>query len=96
MSGSPALGDSFTITRNTGAAGGAAGVIAVGDDGNIRALVDVRDIGGSGGTIEASLDATVTGIASTLSETRALAASATAVRNDAARANDAVGGVNLD
>ena len=92
LSGSPAVGDGFTITRNTDAVGG---VIAAGDNGNVRALVDQRNVGGTGGTIEASLDATVTGVASTLSETKALAVSATAVRDDAARANDAVGGVDL-
>lgn len=87
LSGSPAIGDSFRITRNTD---------GVGDNGNIRALVALRGDAGAGGTIEASLDATVTGVASTLSETNKLALSAAAVRDDAARAADAVGGVDLD
>ena len=87
LSGTPAIGDSFTISRATAASG---------DNGNIRALVAARGGGGAGGTIEASLDATVTGVAASLSGTHALAASATAVRDDAARANDAAGGVDLD
>lgn len=87
LGGRPAIGDSFRIVRNGD---------GVGDNGNIRALVAQRGVGGPGGTIEASLDATASGIASTLSETNALAASATAVRDDARRANDAVGGVDID
>ncbi|UAJ08677.1 flagellar hook-associated protein FlgK [Glacieibacterium megasporae] len=87
IGGQPAVGDSFRITRNTDGAG---------DNSNIRALVAQRLAGGTGNTIEASLDATVTGVASTLSETKALATSATAVRDDAQRASDAVGGVDID
>jgi flagellar hook-associated protein 1 FlgK len=87
LDGHPAIGDSFRIVRNTD---------GVGDNGNINALVAQRGVGGAGDTIEASLDATVSGVASSLSETKALAASATAVRDDAHRANDAVGGVDLD
>ncbi|MGI4880553.1 MAG: flagellar hook-associated protein FlgK [Janthinobacterium lividum] len=87
IGGQPAVGDSFRITRN---------VDGTGDNGNIRALVAQRAAGGSGNTIEASLNATVTGVASTLSETRALASSATAVRDDAQRASDAVSGVDID
>ncbi len=87
LGGNPAIGDAFRILRN---------IDGVGDNGNINALVAQRGAGGSGGTIEASLDATLAGVASTLSETNALAASATAVRDDARRANDAVGGVDID
>lgn len=87
LGGALAVGDTFRISRTTAASG---------DNGNIRALVAQRGVGGTGGTIEANLDATISGVASTLSETDALAASATAVRDDARRANDAAGGVDLD
>ena len=87
LSGTGAAGDSFRIARNTG---------GVGNNGNIRALAGLRAQTGAGGTIEASLDATVAGVASTLSETKQLATGASAVRDDAARAADAVGGVDID
>ncbi|MGI4877810.1 MAG: flagellar basal body rod C-terminal domain-containing protein, partial [Janthinobacterium lividum] len=87
IGGAPAIGDSFRITRND---------TGVGDNGNVRALVALRAESGSGGTIEANLDTVVTGVASNLSETNKLATSVTAVRDDAARAADAVSGVDLD
>ena len=87
LSGAGMAGDSFRIARNTD---------GIGNNGNIHALAGLRTQTGAGGTIEASLDATVAGVASTLSETKQLAAGAGAVRDDAARAADAVGGVDLD
>lgn len=87
LSGTGVAGDSFRITR-TGAGSG--------DNGNIAAFAAVRAQAGPGGTIEVSLDGIVAGIASTLSDTNALAHGATAVQADAARAADAVSGVDLD
>ncbi len=87
LGGSPAVGDSFRIVRNTD---------GTGDNGNIRAFVAQRSIGGTGGTIEDGLDATVSGVASSLSATKALVTTATAVRDDARRANDAVSGIDID
>ena len=46
--------------------------------------------------LETSLDASVAGIASRLAETDRLAAAALSVSEDAARARDAVSGVDLD
>ncbi len=83
VDGTPATGDSFRVVR-----AGAASA----DTGNLRALLALRASGG----IEDGLDATVAGIASRLSETTHLADAASAVQADAARANDAVGGVDLD
>ena len=87
FTGTPVAGDSFRILA-TGANSS--------DNGNIRALAAVRDRSGSGGTIEASLDASVAGIASRLAETDRLAAAALSVREDSASARDAVSGVDLD
>ncbi len=87
LSGGGVAGDSFRIQRNTGSSG---------DNGNIAAFGMVRIQAGTGGTIEGSLDATVTGIAGALSGTNALLSGATAVASDATRAADAVSGVDLD
>ncbi len=83
IDGTPAAGDNFRIAR--------AGVSSA-DTGNLGALLALRASGG----VEDGLDATVAGIASRLSETTRLADAASAVQADAARANDAVGGVDLD
>jgi flagellar hook-associated protein 1 len=85
--GTPVAGDSFRINA-TGAGSS--------DNGNARALARVRDRTATGGTIETSLDSTLAGIASRLAETDRLAAAALSVRDDAARARDAVSGVDLD
>ena len=87
LSGTGVAGDSFRIAR-TGAGSG--------DNGNIAAFAALRTQTGTGGTIEANLDGLVASIASTLSDTNALAHGATAVQADAARAADAVSGVDLD
>jgi flagellar hook-associated protein 1 len=87
LTGTPVAGDSFRISAT--AAGSS-------DNGNARALADVRDRAAAGGTIETSLDSTLAGIASRLAETDRLAAAALSVRDDAARARDAVSGVDLD
>jgi flagellar hook-associated protein 1 FlgK len=87
LTGTPVAGDSFRILA-TGANSS--------DNGNIRALAAVRNRSGSGGTIEASLDASVAGIASRLAETDRLAAAALSVKQDSASARDAVSGVDLD
>ena len=87
LSGTPAIGDAFRISA-TGAASS--------DNGNLRALLAVRDAAGTGGTIEASLDGLSAGLASNLSETRRLGEAAAAVAADAARAADGVSGVDLD
>ena len=87
MSGGGIAGDSFRILRNNGGGG---------SNGNIVALGKLRAQAGAGGTIEGSLDATVTGIAGTLAGTKSLLSGATAVASDATRAADAVSGVDLD
>ncbi|GGE02178.1 flagellar hook protein FlgK [Polymorphobacter glacialis] len=87
LTGSPVVGDSFRILQ-TGPGSS--------DNGNARALSAVRANSGTGGTMEASLDAGTARIASRLSETRRLAAAALSVRSDSARARDAVSGVDLD
>jgi flagellar hook-associated protein 1 FlgK len=87
LSGTPVVGDSFRISAT--AAGSS-------DNGNVRALGDVRARTAAGGTLETSLDSTLAGIASRLAETDRLAAAALSVREDAARARDAVSGVDLD
>lgn len=87
LSGAPVTGDSFRILA-TGAGSS--------DNGNALALAEMRSRNGSGGTIETSLDASIAGIASRLAETDRLAAAALSVSEDAARARDAVSGVDLD
>ena len=87
FSGTPAVGDSFRIGR--AAPQGS-------DNGNLRALLGIRDTQGTGGTLEGALDATVAGVASSLAETRRLGTAAQAIASDAARAADAVSGVDLD
>lgn len=87
LAGTPVAGDSFRIT--TTAPGSS-------DNGNARGLADVRARTAGGGTVESSLDSTLAGIASRLAETDRLAAAALSVRDDAARARDAVSGVDLD
>jgi len=56
----------------------------------------VRTAPGPGGTIEASLDTSIARIASGVAATARLAATALAVRDDAARAADGISGVDLD
>lgn len=87
LNGGGVVGDSFRIQRNTGGSA---------SNGNIAAFGGLRAQAGAGGTIEGSLDATVTGIAGALSGTNALLSGATAVASDATRAADAVSGVDLD
>ena len=85
--GTPVAGDSFRLLA-TGAGSS--------DNGNARALAQVRDASAAGGTLETSLDASLAGIASRLAETDRLAATAQAVRDDSARARDAVSGVDIN
>ena len=87
FAGTPAVGDSFRIGRAQPQGS---------DNGNLRALLAVRDTQGTGGTLEGALDASIAGIASSLAETRRLGSAAQAVASDAARAADAVSGVDLD
>ncbi len=87
LSGSGISGDSFRILRNTADSS---------SNGNIAAFGRLRAQAGPGGTIEGSLDATVTGIAGALAATKSLLSGATAVASDASRAADAVSGVDLD
>nr|WP_310524378.1 flagellar basal body rod C-terminal domain-containing protein [Polymorphobacter sp.] len=87
LTGTPVAGDSFRILA-TGAASS--------DNGNALALARIRDTAGPGGTIETSLDASIARIASGLSETTRLAGAALSVKDDSARAADAVSGVDLD
>ena len=88
LSGTPAVGDSFRMFA-TGANSN--------DNGNARALAAVRDAGANADNrIETRLDAATAGIGSKLSESRRLAATALSVRDHAARAVDAISGVDLD
>ncbi len=82
-----AVGDSFRIVVARAASS---------DNGNIRRLADVRSGAGPDGTLENALDAAIARIGSTLGETKRLAETAVAVRDDAAAAADAVSGVDLD
>jgi flagellar hook-associated protein 1 FlgK len=87
LSGTPAVGDSFRVTRAT--AGGS-------DNGNLRAILAIRDAQGGDGTLEQALDATTAGVASNLAETKRLGEAAQAVASDAARVADGITGVDLD
>ena len=87
LTGTPAVGDSFRILA---AGPGSA------DNGNARALADLRSHVGASGTLEAGLDASIAGIGAGLAETRRLQATAQSVKDDAARAADAISGVDLD
>lgn len=87
LSGVPIVGDSFRLLA-TGAGSS--------DNGNARALDRVRTISAAGGTLETSLDASLAGIASRLAETDRLGETAQAVRDDSARARDAVSGVDIN
>ncbi|WP_426164929.1 FlgK family flagellar hook-associated protein [Sandarakinorhabdus sp. DWP1-3-1] len=87
LTGTPVAGDSFRILT-TGAGSS--------DNGNALKFADVRAAIGPGGTIEASLDAGIARIGSSLAETDRLRATAMAVASDAALAADAVSGVDLD
>ncbi|MEY2883684.1 MAG: flagellar hook protein FlgK [Pseudomonadota bacterium] len=86
VTGTPATGDSFRILAS--AAGSS-------DNGNILALADLRADTGPGGTLEASLDASIAGLASRLAESDRLRDATLAVKDDAARAADAVSGIDL-
>jgi flagellar hook-associated protein 1 len=85
--GTPRAGDTFRILV-TGAGSS--------DNGNIRALSDIRRNAGTGATLEAGLDASIARIATGISETRRLIDTALAVKEDTARAADAISGVDLD
>lgn len=87
LAGNPAVGDAFRILA-TGA-----GSI---DNGNIRGLARVREAAGAGGTLEAMLDTSIAGVATAVSDSRRLADTARAVRDDTAAAADAISGVDLD
>ncbi|PZN93002.1 MAG: hypothetical protein DCF31_14200 [Alphaproteobacteria bacterium] len=87
LAGTPIAGDSFRILA-TGAGSS--------DNGNALKFADIRSAIGPGGTIEASLDAGIARIGSSLTETQRLRTTATAVASDAALAADAVSGVDLD
>ncbi|WP_439534496.1 flagellar hook-associated protein FlgK [Polymorphobacter sp.] len=66
------------------------------DNRNMLALANVRARTGPSGTLEASHDAAVATLGTRLAETERLADATLAVANDAARATDAVSGVDLD
>ncbi len=87
MTGNPVTGDSFRILAT--AAGSS-------DNGNIRALAGLRAAAGVGGTLEGSFDASTAGLGSRLAESDRLVAAALAVKDDTAKAADAVSGVDLD
>ncbi len=87
FTGTPVAGDSFRILA-TGAGSS--------DNGNILKFGDVRAAIGPGGSIEASLDASIARIGSGLAETDRLKATALAVKSDTALAADAISGVDLD
>lgn len=86
ITGTPTAGDSFRILAS--AAGSS-------DNGNILALADLRANAAAGGTLEASLDASIAGLASRLAESNRLRDATLAVKDDAARAADAVSGIDL-
>jgi flagellar hook-associated protein 1 FlgK len=85
--GMPVAGDSFRLLP-TGA--------GCSDNGNARALALVRDATAASGTLEASLDVSLSGIASRLAETDRLAETVQGVRDDSARATDAVSEVDIN
>ncbi len=87
LEGTPETGDSFRILATAPGSS---------DNANIRGLAKVRGLIGPGGTLEASLDASTAGLGARLAETDRLAATALAVKTDAARAADAVSGIDLD
>ena len=66
------------------------------DNGNALALAARRAQPGPNGTLEAQLDAELAGIGSHVADTRRLEAAAAALKEDTARANDAVSGVDLE
>jgi flagellar hook-associated protein 1 FlgK len=85
--GTPQVGDSFRLLASGAGSN---------DNGNARALAQVRDASAAGSTLETSLDTSLAGIASRLAETNRLAETAQAVRDDSARARDAVSGVDIN
>jgi len=87
LTGTPQPGDSFRLLM-TGPASA--------DNANIRDLARVRALSGPGGTLEQGLDASLATLGTRISETERLAGAALAVRNDAARAADAIAGIDLD
>ena len=87
LTGAGIAGDSFRIARTDAGSG---------DNRTIAAIAGLRHDTGPGGTLEASLDTTIAGVAGAVSATNSLASGATAVAADAARAADAVSGVDLD
>ncbi len=101
LDGTPIAGAGFSIAvTGTPRPGDAFRILATGagssDNGNIRALADIRRDAGTGATFEAGLDASVARIASGVSETRRLIDTALAVKEDTAKAADAISGVDLD
>ncbi len=66
------------------------------DNGNALALANRRSQPGPNGTLEAQLDAELADIGSSVANTRRLEAAAAALKEDTARANDAVSGVDLE
>jgi flagellar hook-associated protein 1 FlgK len=66
------------------------------DNGNALALAARRAQPGPNGTLEAQLDAELAGIGSHVADTRRLETAAAALKEDTARANDAVSGVDLE
>ncbi|WP_416909066.1 MAG: FlgK family flagellar hook-associated protein [Polymorphobacter sp.] len=87
LDGTPQPGDSFRLLA-TGPASA--------DNSNARALADIRARSGPSGTIEQTLDAQSATLGTRLAETSRLEAAARGLRDDAARAADAVAGVDLD
>ena len=84
LSGTPAVGDAFRILATSADSS---------DNGNARALAGVRN---NAAAFETRLDASTAGIGAKLSEGRRLAATALSLKDDAARAADAISGVDLD
>jgi flagellar hook-associated protein 1 FlgK len=87
LTGAPQPGDSFRLLA-TGAASA--------DTANIRALARIRTATGPDGTLETAHDVSLASLGTRLSETTRLAAAARAIRDDAARAADAISGIDLD
>ncbi len=87
ISGAAAVGDSFRVLPSGAGSN---------DNSTMLALASVRALANPEGTLEASFTARISSLGARLAETDRLQASARAVRDDAARAADAVSGVDLD
>jgi flagellar hook-associated protein 1 FlgK len=90
ISGAPAVGDSFTVQRNTGASG---------DNRNALAIANVQNQGVlSNGTVSVTgaLNSLITGVGTKAQQTNFAQAAQTAVNTSAKQQVQSVSGVNLD